>query len=157
MAEADQLVVKSPANGLVMPLCKDAPPKQTITADDVLRSQMVLPIRERLIFRLAVREGMRPGEIVGMQVGDFHQDGTLHVRRRNYAGQLDTPKSRRSRRVVPATAATRALMTQWLDLLTNHSPDAWLFPSETGLTPLWYTNVLRRSIRLALKKIGLDQ
>jgi hypothetical protein len=53
----------SPGNGLVMPLCKEAPPKRTITADDVLRSQMVLPIRERLIFRLPVCEGMRPGEI----------------------------------------------------------------------------------------------
>jgi hypothetical protein len=54
--------VKSPANGLVMPNCKDAAPKRTITADDVLRSQMILPIRERLIFRLAVCEGMRPGD-----------------------------------------------------------------------------------------------
>ena len=120
MAEADQLVVKNPANGLVMPICKEAPPKQTITADDVLRSQMVLRIRERLIFRLAVCEGMRTGEIVGLQVSDFHQDGVFHVRRRNYAGQIDTPKTRRSRRVIPATATTRALMTQWLELLTNH-------------------------------------
>jgi integrase len=76
-----------------MPLCKEAPPKRTITADDVLRSQMVLPIRERLIFRLPVCEGMRPGEIVGLQVGDFHEDGAFHIRRRNYAGpNRDTQK-----------------------------------------------------------------
>lgn len=155
MAESDQLIVKSPANGLVMPLCKEAPPKRTITADDVLRSQMVLPIRERLMFRLAVCEGMRPGEIVGLQIGDFHQDGAFHISRRSYAGQIDTPKSRRSRRIIPATATTRALLTQWLELLRNQVPEGWLFPSETGLTPVLYTNVLRRSIRPALKKIGL--
>jgi len=40
MAEADQLVAKSPANGLVMPHCKDAPAKRTITPDDVLRAQV---------------------------------------------------------------------------------------------------------------------
>jgi integrase len=101
--------------------------KRTINADDLLRSQMVLPIRERLIFRLPVCEGMRPGEIVGLQVGDFHEDGAFRIRRRNYAGQIDTPRSRRSRRIIPATSATRALMTQWLELLTNHSPDGWLF------------------------------
>jgi hypothetical protein len=45
-------------------------------------------------------------------------------------------------------------MTQWLELLTNHSPDAWLFPSETSLTP----SVHKRSEAIdppALKKIGL--
>ena len=119
MAEADQLVVKSPANGLVMPLCKEARPKRTITADDVLRSQMALQIRERLIFRLAVCEGMRPGEITGLRIGDFHQDGAFHISRRVYAGRIDTPKSRRSRRVIPATATTRALLAQWLELLQN--------------------------------------
>jgi integrase len=155
MAEADQLVVKSPANGLVMPHCKEPPPKRTITPDDVLRSQMVLPIRERLIFRLAVCEGMRPGEITALQVGDFHQDGAFHISRRVYSGRIDTPKGRRSRRLIPATATTRALLTQWLELLQNQSSSAWLFPSETGSTPVAYTNVLRRSIRPALSKIGL--
>ena len=33
--------------------------------------------------------------------------------------------------------------------------DARLFPSETGLTPVWYTNVFDRSILPALDKIGL--
>lgn len=109
MAEADQLVVKSPANGLVTPHCKDAAPKRTLTADDVLRAQMVLPLRERLIFRLAVCEGMRPGEIVALQVGDL-RDGIFYVYRRVFCGKIDTPKSRRSRRVVPATATTLALI-----------------------------------------------
>jgi integrase len=131
MAEADQLVTKSPANGLVMPRCKEAPPKRTITADDVLRSQMVLPIRDRLIFRLAVCEGMRPGEIVGLQVGDFHENGTIHVNRRSYAGRIDTPKSRRSRRVIPATGTTKVLMQQWVELLKDQRSEAWMFPSET--------------------------
>lgn len=115
---ADQLVVKSPANGLVMPHCKDAAPKRTITADDVLRAQMVLPLRERLIFRLAVCEGVRPGEIVALQVGDL-RDGIFYVNRRVYSGKIDTPKSERSRRVVPATATTLALIEQWRELLPN--------------------------------------
>jgi integrase len=137
-----------------MPHCKEPPPKLTITADDVLRSQMALPLRERLIFRLAVCEGMRAGEIVGLKVGDVCE-GIIHVDRRSYAGRIDTPKSRRSRRIIPATATTRALIAQWTELLIDQTPTAWLFPSETGATPLLYTNVLRRSIRPSLKEIGL--
>lgn len=67
------LVVKSPAAGLAMPKCKDAPLKRTITPDDALRAQFVLALRERLIFRLAVCEGMRPGEIVALQIGDLRK------------------------------------------------------------------------------------
>ena len=115
---------------------------------------MVLPIRERLIFRLAVCEGMRPGEIVALQVGDL-RDGIFHINRRVYSGKIDTPKSKRSRRVVPATATTLTLFEQWRELLLNQKADAWLSPSETGLTPVWYTNLFDRSIRPALERIGL--
>jgi integrase len=39
---------------------------------------------------------MRPSEIVGLQVSDFHE-GTIHVERKIYRGKVDVPKSRRSR------------------------------------------------------------
>jgi integrase len=39
---------------------------------------MVLPIRERLIFRLAVCEGMRPGEIVALQIDDLARRDLPH-------------------------------------------------------------------------------
>jgi integrase len=92
MAEADQLVAKSPANGLVMPHCKDAPAKRTITPDEVLRAQLVLPLRERLIFRLAVCEGMRPGEIVALQVGDL-RDGIFRIAGASTTGKSTHPKA----------------------------------------------------------------
>jgi integrase len=41
----------------------------------------VLGIREHIIFRLATWEGMRPGEIVGLQLADFEGD-SVWVRRR---------------------------------------------------------------------------
>ena len=38
--------------------------------------------------------------------------------------------------MIPATGTTRALIEQWVEMLTEQRPEAWLFPSETGLTPL---------------------
>lgn len=98
---------------------------------------------------------MRPGEITGLQVGDFRPDGMIHIERRIYRGDLDTPKSSRSRRPIPPTKATRALLEQWLELLPNRNPSAWLFPSETGKTPLSYSNVYRRNIQPGLRQVGL--
>lgn len=57
--------------------------------------------------------------------------------------------------MIPATATTLALFEQWREFLPNQRADAWLFPSETGITPVWYTNILDRSIRPSLETIGL--
>jgi integrase len=154
MAASDGLIMVNPTGGLVTPRCQSAIDKRTISRDDIHRAQMVLELRERLIFRLAVCEGMRPGEIVGLQTGDW-RDGFLHVERRIYRGKLDVPKSRRSRRPIPPTETTRLLLEQWLELSGNRLQEEWLFPSESGVTPVSASNVFRRRIRPALKSIGL--
>lgn len=154
MAMGDGIITINPTDGLVTPTCKATGEKRTITVENMRRAQMVLAIRERIVFRLAVCEGMRPGEITGLQVGDFH-DGMIHVERRIYRGKVDVPKSRRSRRPIPPTETTRALLSQWQELLRDRSRAAWLFPSEAGNTPLSYSNIYRRQIQPALKTLGL--
>jgi integrase len=153
MAQSDGLVTVNPTKGLIDPRCKPHGEKQTITVDELLRGQMVLELRDRLIFRLGVCEGMRPGEIMGLQPGDYY-DGTFHIRRRVYRGVIDEPKSERSRRDVPATDITKALLSEWLELLPALS-SVWLFPSETGKTPISYSNLLRRRIKPALATVGI--
>jgi integrase len=155
MAEGDGIIAINPTRGLVTPKCQGAIDKRTITVEDINRGQMVLEIRERLIFRLAVCEGMRPGEILGLQVGDLQQDGMFHIERRIYRGRVDSPKSRWSRRPIPPTGTTRRLLAQWIELLQDQSPSAWLFPSEAGKTPLSYSNAYRRRIQPALRQVGL--
>lgn len=154
MAMADGLVQVHPAAALVQPVTKAAPVKRVMTADQVRVAEFALELRERLLFRLAAVEGLRPGEIVGLQVADV-QDGVLHVQRRIYRGAVDSPKSRRGIRVVPLTDGTHRAMAEYMTWLTNKAPESWVFPSETGRTPLDYSNVFRRSIRPALAKAGL--
>lgn len=153
MAKGDGLVTVNPTDGLVTPKCQRETDKRVIAVLDIRRAQMVLGIRERLIFRLAVCEGMRPGEITGLQLGDLREDG-IHVERRIYRGKVDTPKSWRSRRLIPTTEATALVLTAYRELLRDQNPSAWLFPSEKG-TPLSYSGVYRRIIQPALKAIGM--
>jgi integrase len=153
MAEGDGVVTVNPANGLVNPKCKPEGEKKTITVDELLRAQMVLELRDRLVFRLSVAEGLRPSEIMGLQPGDYY-DGMFHIRRRVYRGVIDEPKSQRSRREIPATSITAALLSKWLELLPVFS-SVWLFPSETGKTPISCSNLLGRRIKPALAAIGV--
>lgn len=154
MALSDGLIQVHPAGALVQPVAKAAPVKRVMTADQVKVAEFCLGLRERLLLRLAAVEGLRPGEVVGLQVGDV-QDGVVSVQRRIYRGVVDSPKSRRGVRTVPLTDGTRRALAQYLTLLTDKAAGAWLFPSETGQTPLDYANVFRRRIRPALAKAGL--
>jgi len=155
MAKTDKLTSGvNPAEKLVNPKCKPAGEKRTITIDDIRRAEMVLDIRERLIFHLTVYHGMRPGEIGGLQLGDI-REGVIHVQRRIYRGAVDTPKSEKSKRDIPLMDRTVRLLDQWRQLLRDQRPEAWLFPSETGVTPVSYSNVYRRNIQPALDKVKL--
>jgi integrase len=154
MAKSDGLIAIEPAEALVTPVPKTAMDKRVIGPAEIIRAQMVHELRERLILRLAVCEGMRPGEIVGLQFGDVRAD-SIHVERRVYRGKVDTPKSARSRRLIPPTPATRELLATYVAMLGEKRPDEWLFASENGKTPLSYANVYRRRIQPALEKVGL--
>src|SRR5262249_31720350 len=52
MAKSDKLTDGNPAEGLVMPRCKAAGEKRTITRESIHRAEMALSIRERLMFHL---------------------------------------------------------------------------------------------------------
>jgi integrase len=77
--------------------------------------------------------------------------GTLRVRQTVYEGQFDTPKTKRSRRVVPLSP----IAVQILGLQKQGSGTALIFSSATG-TAFCRRNLLNRqfrptAVRLALK------
>lgn len=156
MAVADGVVSINPASGLYTPRrCAEPKPKRVMTRRNISHCLSLLSLRERLIVRLGIYEGMRPGEILGLQVGDL-DGGRLLVRRRIYRGEVDTPKVSRSRRDVALSNGTARLLAEWANTLQNRSPDAWLFPSETGSTPVGRDNIWRRNILGAFETAGLE-
>jgi len=115
----------------------------------------VLDLREKVIVRLETWEGMRPGEILGLQVGDIRAE-SISVQRRVYKGNIDSPKTKRSIRQVALTNGTKTLLNAWVDRLLDRQSSAWLFPSETLATPLRRDNLWRRNLLPKLKKISLE-
>ena len=64
-----------------------------MTPSDSSAMLQVLNLREQAIVRLATWEGMRPGEILAVRVGDVSiAEACIWVRRRVYKGKLGDPK-----------------------------------------------------------------
>jgi integrase len=76
------------------------------------------------------------------------------INSRIYRGEVDSPKTGRSREVA-LSPTSRSLLGEWVTLLSDQGREAWLFPSENQRTPLMRDNVQRRFIQPKLAKIGL--
>jgi integrase len=153
MAVNDGLLARNPAELLHTP-------RGTVTVKRVLTLQQatlvlaVLGLRERLIVKLAGICGMRPGEIIALrwnQIGD----SSLTMQCRMYRGKIDFPKTQKSTRVVAIPKSVVQDINDWRNNSPNTAPDAWVFPSETGTTPIWANNVWYDHIRPTLSKLGL--
>lgn len=156
MAVAEGYLSKNPAALLFTP--KEAArggPKKVMSPADVQLFLSALGLRETILARLVLIEGIRPGEALALKWGDIRADH-LDVQRRVYRGKIDSPKSVRRTEVAPALSdATQTLLVQWRATSPDTSPDAWVFPSETLKTPIAKDNIWRRHFSPFLKKVGL--
>lgn len=154
LAIAEGVVIRNPTAALYTPPCKPSRKYRELTSSDIVRMLEILDLRERLIVRLAVFKGMRPGEIFALR---WHNFGEQHfsVEQRVYRGDLDTPKTQKSLREGGLSLGTIADLAAWRQLSGDTSPDAFVFPSERLTTPLSRDNVWRRSIQPQFEKIGL--
>jgi integrase len=145
LAISEGVVDRNPATSLFTP--RNCRPVQAGTLVDCL------DLREKVVARLATWEGMRPGEILSLQLSDLDGD-SLWVRRRLYRGELDDPKNRRSARQVALTIGTKLLLEFWVERLQAGSGTDWLFPSEKG-TPMSRDNIWTRKMLRKLDPVGL--
>jgi integrase len=154
MAVSEGHLKRNPAELLFIPREAKRPEHTAMSLEEVQKCFAVLDQREQLIAKLAILGGLRPGEIFGLRWGhlaETHAD----IRQRVYRGQIDSPKSTRSIRKAALSAGLMADIRAWKEISLNPGDDAWVFPSETGKTPLGRDNVWRRRIGPKLKAVGL--
>jgi integrase len=109
------------------------------------------------LLRLTARIGLRLGEVLGLQWGDFDKDGgVLHVRRQwLVSGQYGPPKTAAGVRSIPLPDDLRRDLID-LRLASKHSQDDDpIFASQEG-TPLNHRNVAHRGFERAAKKAGIE-
>jgi len=153
MAVAEGQVQRNPALLLFTPKEAAKPVRRVMNIEEVQRCFNVLADRERLIAKLAVLAGMRPGEIFALKWGQLTAT-YADIRQRVYRGVLDTPKTDQSIRKAALSSGLLGEIERWRLLAVSIREDAWVFPSE-NLTPLSKDNCWRRSMQPKLAKAGL--
>lgn len=154
VAVAEGYIERNPAELLFTPQAATRADKRVATAEEVARVFAVVNLRERLILKLAGIAGLRPGEIFGLKWANL-EPPFAEIRQRIYRGDIDSPKSPKSIRKAALGESLLSEVAQWRALCLKTAPDAWVFPSETGGTPLRKDNVWRRHIGPKLRAIGL--
>jgi integrase len=126
-----------------------------MSLDEVRQFFAVLDLRERVIGGLAVLAGMRPGEIFALTRSRTESE-FANIQQRVYRGEIDTPKTFKSRRLAALGDGLLAWIRQWIEIVPDRGADSWLFPSERLTTTLAKDNCWRRSFAPKLKEVGLD-
>jgi integrase len=154
MAVQEGHLLRNPAELLFIPRDAKRPEHTVMTLEEVQICFAALEPRERLAVKLAILAGLRPGEILGLKWGrlsETHAD----IRQRVYRGIIDSPKTDRSLRKAALTEGLLGDIREWKALSRDIRDDAWLFPSETGRTPVSRDNLWRRYIGPQLEAAGL--
>ena len=155
MAVSEGIVTRHPALILFTPRRCTRPKHKTLSLKEVKQIFDVLNLRERLIVKLAVLAGMRPGEIFGLKRGRIDASSAV-IDQRIYRGSVDTPKTHKSKRLAALSSGLRRDLEEWLARDSEGEPEDWLFPSEKVKTPVSKDNVMHRRIRPALKTINFE-
>jgi integrase len=113
---------------------------------------------ERLIARLALLAGMRPGEIFGLKWARMEAE-YADIRQRVYRGDIDSPKSVRSVRHAALSDGLLISIDDWRAVSLDTSADAWVFPSEKLKTPVAKGQLLETVflVKTQADRIGLGE
>ena len=154
LAVSDGLLLNNPAAALRIPKkCQPGRTMRPLTEEEVNEYLEVFDLRENLIARLAIFEGMRPGEILALRWKSVAGE-VIRVVERVYKRVFNTPKNGKTREGAMSDG-TLELLKQWAELAQDPSPDGFVFPSEKITTPVSLDNLWRRHMLPKLENIGL--
>jgi integrase len=146
-------IVKNPADKLVIPQTRTVD-KRTLTEVDIALLLAQLEGKFRLIMRIALVCGLRPGEILSLRWNDFTGAGLRIDETVARSGKVFAPKTEFSKATVWLPRSLRLELEMWREQ-TDSSPEALMFPSDRG-TPYNISNVRNRVLLIAGKKSGVS-
>ena len=155
LASSDSIITGNPAAELKIPKrCQPGRAMRPLTEEEVHTYLGAFGLREKLIARLAIFEGMRPGEILALRWKSV-AGGIVRVEERVYKRKFNTPKNGKTREGA-ISDGTLELLNEWAELAQDPSPDGFVFPSEKVSTPISLDNLWRRNMRPVLEAIGME-
>jgi len=109
-----------------------------------------------LVCETCLDTGTRISEVTGLKVKhvDFGK-GCIRIDQRNWRGDIDEPKTAKSKRVL-ALGDLGLRYKVWNGKLKHRGPEAWVFPQADNLNePMWDSGV-RQALKRAANAEGCD-
>ena len=107
----------------------------------------------RVMFAIAAMTGLRAGEILALQTGDFDlEQNLLTVRRSVWRGKVQTPKTINSLAVLPVPDALAVIVREYVSTLKSE----WLFLNSRGHLFI-AENVVRQALAPILDKLKIPR
>jgi len=146
-ASEQDLVRKSPVARLKTPKLRK--PKRSYLAEQEISAVVgQLSGRDRLLVRMFIVLGLRPGEMFALRRNDVLPNGYLRIDEAAWKGLFKEPKTDASIACVWIPESIGQELKWWLDLAPAAPAEALIFPSRKN-TPLRPDNVLKRIIKTA--------
>jgi integrase len=149
-----KLLVVNPCSGVKLPRARRKEPV-FLTAEEVQALADTITPHYRILVYMAAYTGLRAGEIHGLRRCDVDVlKGTIHVRQalKDVGGhQHFGPTKTHDSRTVSLPAFLRAMLNDHLAALPPGTPEALVFPSQTG-KPLRHDLFYGRHFKPAVRK-----
>lgn len=144
----------NPASGVDLPEKKTVRERNVLTPEQIPELLRILREPFRTMAHLGILTGLRVGEILGLRWMDVDLSAAqICVRQRCYRGDMDSPKTKSSKRTLPLPQpCLEALQTLWKQS-GNRDQTGLVFQTSNG-TPYSDTNILHRELKPAGQKIG---
>ncbi len=129
--------------------------RRILTEEETAHVLVHLRDPHRLICELCLATGARISEVTGLQIKHVAlQSGCIRIEQRNWRGDIDSPKTERSKRTLTLGSLAERLKL-WIESLEDHRPEAWVFPQHNQRKPMWDSGV-RAVLKEAARLEGCD-
>jgi len=142
---------KNPARRLEIPRTRKSS-KRTLTVEEIAELLGHMNGRDRLIVRMFLVLGLRPGELFALRRSDMTQNSLLRIDESvSPLSGIVEPKTDASCAAVWVPRSLAVELSFWMDTMPDQRSEAFLFPSRRG-TPFAPNNFLKRVLKKAAER-----
>ena len=149
-----EFLIKNPAGKLAVPKSGKRAATKHLTPDQIPVILFHLSNRDRLIVRMFLVLGLRPGELFALRWNDKEQN-SLHIDSSITDGIEVETKTEGSDAAVWLPVSIETELEWWRSASADPHPEAFIFPSSRG-SAINTNNFLFRVLKEAAKKSGIE-
>jgi integrase len=124
----------NPARGVELPRIVPKREQWILTLPQAAQVLNGLPPCPQCAVALALLTGMRRGELFALRWKDFDESaGVLTIERAVYDKVFDSPKTEKSRRLVPLSGSAMTFLLEWRRLSKRTAPNDFIFSGRKGV------------------------